>query len=57
MAMVSHLHHLFNAETYQSFYVAAIVKPFGALFSFPVSPASLLVCIGLDRAHTGSVCE
>jgi hypothetical protein len=40
-----------------SFYVAAIVKPFGALFSFLVSPASLLVRIGLGCAHTGSVCE
>jgi len=28
---------------YYPFYVAAIVKPFGALFSFLVSPAALLV--------------
>jgi hypothetical protein len=31
MSMVSHLHHFFHAETCQSFYVAAIVKPFRAL--------------------------
>jgi hypothetical protein len=36
--------------------VAAIVKPFGTLFSFLVSPASLLVRMGLSCAHTDSVC-
>jgi hypothetical protein len=45
----------FNSQA--TFYVAVIVKPFGALFSFFVSPASLLVRMGLGCAHTGSVCE
>jgi hypothetical protein len=48
---------LWDWENAFSFYVAAIVKPFGALFSFLVSPASLLVRIGLGCVHTGSVCE